>query len=407
MLTDRAVRNAKPEPKAYKLPDDDGLYLHILPGGAKTWRVRYDRAGKEQVMTLGRYPAMTLAEARAERTTIKSTLRAGLDPVAERARAEAAAALAAANTFESVARAWFARQTWTGKHAGQVIGSLEKDVFPTLGQSPIASITPKQVIDVLRPIEERPAVETAHRTRQRMSAVFVFGIATRVCDADPAAIVKRALAPVVHKRQPAEVDIEAVRKVILAAEAIPAQPTTRLALRLLAVTAVRPGELRGARPEEFEGLDTDAPAWRIPAERMKMKREHIVPLSRQALDLIALARGQIGRGGLLFPSVRHAHRPMSENAIGYLLNRAGYHGKHVPHGFRSAFSTVMNERFPADRAIIDLMLAHAPKDKVEAAYNRAQHLARRRELAQAWADMLLDGLPSPAEIIATPRRINR
>jgi integrase len=159
----------------------------------------------------------------------------------------------------------------------------------------------------------------------------------------------------------------------------------------LALTVVRPGEIRGATWSEFEALDGSAPLWRIPAARMKAKREHLVPLARQAVDVLLATRPLTGRGPLVFPNARHAHRPMSENAIGYLLNRAGYHSRHVPHGWRATFSTVMNERFRADRHVIDLMLAHAPQDKTESAYNRALHLDRRRELVQVWADLLLDG----------------
>jgi integrase len=175
---------------------------------------------------------------------------------------------------------------------------------------------------------------------------------------------------------------------------------------LLALTAVRGGEIRGATPEEFEGLGGATPIWRIPpATRMKTAREHVVPLAAQAVQTVLAAQSLLGpRPRLLFPSVRHAHRPMSENAIGYLLNRAGYHGRHVPHGFRAAFSTIMNERYREDRAVIDLMLAHAPRDRVEAAYNRAAHMERRVELAQKWANTLLEGMPDPWELIGLPRR---
>jgi integrase len=263
------------------------------------------------------------------------------------------------------------------------------------------------VLKALRVVEQRPAVETAHRIRQRMSDVFVFGIANGVCANDPAAIVRKALAPVVRGHQPAITNLAGLREVMRRAEAITAFPGTKLALRLLALTAVRSADLRGVEVAEFEGDEVTALGgnlWRIPPERIKKAREHLVPLSRQALEVIEEARKLVGRGKLLFPSTRHAHRPMSENAIGYLLNRAGYHGKHVPHGFRAAFSTIMNEKYRADRAIIDLMLSHSPDDKVEAAYNRALHMERRRELAQEWADMLTEGMPPVADLLIGPRR---
>lgn len=212
------------------------------------------------------------------------------------------------------------------------------------------------------------------------------------------------MAPLVKGRQPAVVDLDEVREVLKRAEAVPAHPVTRLALRLLALTAVRPGEIRGAAWCEFERLDSSEPIWRVPAPRMKMKREHVVPLSRQAVEAIAAARPLTGRGPLVFPNARYAQRPMSENAIGYLLNRAGYHSRHVPHGWRASFSTIMNERHLHDRQIIDVMLVHAPRDKTEAAYNRAAHMNCQRELAQAWADLLLDGMPAAASLVGEPRR---
>jgi len=179
---------------------------------------------------------------------------------------------------------------------------------------------------------------------------------------------------------------------------------TKLALRFLALTAVRPGEIRGAAWAEFEQLDGVEPTWRIPAPRMKMKHEHVVPLSRQSVAVLRAVRSLTGRGPLVFPNARHAHRPMSENALGYLLNRAGYHNRHVPHGWRSTFSTIMNERYRQDRQVIDLMLAHASKDKTESAYNRAAYMPRRRELAQEWSDLLLQNSADAASLVEGRRR---
>ena len=212
------------------------------------------------------------------------------------------------------------------------------------------------------------------------------------------------MAPVAKGRQPAITELPAAREVLARVEATPAHPVTKLANRLLALTVVRPGEIRSVRWCEFEDLDGPAPLWRVPAERMKAGREHLVPLAGHAVQVLRAAQRLTGRGPLVFPNARHAHRPMSENAIGYLLNRAGYHGRHVPHGWRATFSTVMNERHRADRQVIDLMLAHAPDDKTEAAYNRALHLERRRELAQIWADMLLDGAAPASVLVDGPRR---
>lgn len=349
---------------------------------------------------------MKLGEAREQRDAAKAVLRSGRDPSAERKLSRLSSAAATEQTFETIARRWFEQSAgiWTERHAADVLGSLVQEVFPVLGLLPIREITPPMVLQVLRPIKARPALETARRVRQRMSAVFVHAIASGMADADPAAIVKGAMAPMKKGRQPAIVDLDLAREMLRRAEAVPAHPTTRLALRLLALTAVRPGEIRAAAWTEFESLDGDAPVWRVPAARMKMKREHLVPLSRQAVEVLNVARTITGRCPLVFPNTRFAHRPMSENAIGYLLNRAGYHHRHVPHGWRATFSSVMNERFRGDQPIIDLMLAHAPKDRVEAAYNRALHMGRRRELAQEWADILLPDAAPADTLRFTPQR---
>ena len=410
MLTDIQIRKAKAADKPYRLTDGGGLHLFVTPSGGRLWRLRYEFAGKEKLLSLGPYPDVSLADARAARDEAKRVLRAGRDPgvVKKQQRSEAV------DTFEAIARQWHGlqRQRWTETHAGDVINSLERDVFPTLGSAPIRDIDAPAVLALLREIEGRAAKETAHRVRQRMSAVFVFAIASGIGFTDPAAIVQKALAPVMKGRQPAITDLTKARKILADAEAIPAHPGTKLALRLLAITAVRPGALIGTPWIEFDGLDDEEPIWQIPAARMKLRlhmkdddaRDHLVPLPRQAVETIAALRRLSGRGPFVFPNTRSSRKPLSENAIGYLLNRAGYHHRHVPHGWRSTFSTIMNERFPADSRIIDLMLAHTPKDKVEGAYNRAAHLHRRRELAQLWADMIMSGRPPAAALLVLPRR---
>lgn len=404
MLTDATVRAAKPRERAYKLPDSGGLLLFVSPSGGKLWRMRYALKGKEKLLSFGPYPSVSLAEARAQRDEARALLRSGKDPSLEKKLRRAAGDTA--SSFECVARDWYGRNSpnWTERHSQDVITSLVAHVFPTLGQLPVTAITPPMVLGVLRAIEARPALETARRVRQRISAVFVYAIALGIGEADPAAIVKGAMAPMTKGRQPAITELPLAKLVLADVEAIPAHPTTKLANRLLALTVVRPGEVRAARWTEFEGLDGAEPVWRIPAERMKMKRDFVVPLSVQAVDVLAALRPLTGRCPLVFPNTRHAHRPMSENAIGYLLNRAGYHGRHVPHGWRATFSTHMNETNRQDRHIIDLMLAHAPKDKTEAAYNRAPHLPRRRELAQQWADLLLEGAMPLSEVVAGRRK---
>ena len=419
MLTDAKVRGAKPRQKPYKLTDANRLFLLVSPSGGKLWRWNYNFDGKNKTMALGTYPLVSLADARAKRDEAYSVLREGHDPtIAKKLRIDANIE-AGRRTFERVARKWHenAKAQWAKIHANDIIRSLERDVFPSIGMLPIAQLTPPIVLGVLREIEARGSIETARRIRQRISAVFVYAIAEGIAQSDPAEKLGAVLKPLRRGRQPAITDLVQLRKMILAAENDHARPITRLALRFLALTAVRPSELRGARWEEFEALNDAEPLWRIPAWRMKgdldRKEEaggdHLVPITPQALRVLKVLWPLTGSGDLVFPSNRHTHRPMSENAIGYLLNRAGYHGQHVPHGFRSAFSTIMNEWAERqgkdhDRRVIDLMLAHVPKEKVEGAYNRAAYMPRRRELAAAWADMLSEGLPDPQVLIDLPAK---
>lgn len=307
-------------------------------------------------------------------------------------------------------------------------------MFPSLGSLPISEIDAPLVLATLQRVEKRGSLETARRTRQRISGVFVQGISEGVCSIDPAAIVTKALRPARKAgKQPALVAIEELRELLKAAEASGASPVTKIASRLLALTVVRPGVLRGVAWDEFEGVDWSGdgasgggqPIWRVPARRMKLlldrkddqRFDHIVPLSRQAVETLFALRPLTARLPFVFPSTRHLHRCMSENAIGYLYNRVGYHGRHVPHGWRAAFSTIMNEKAerearesgkPAlaelDRKVIDLMLAHVPENRVEGAYNRAAFMERRTELAQEWADLLTEGLLPAAELLKGPRR---
>lgn len=401
MLTDTAIRKIKPADKPFKMTDGQGLYLHVMPNGSKLWRCKYAFAGKEKLLSFGPYPEVTLAQAREKRDAARELLRDGHDPSVVKKERAAAAIFDSGTTFEVVAREWHTanREKWSDTHRYDVLHSLERDVFPDLGGLPIKSITAPMVLKVLRAIEERSAKETARRIRQRMSAVFVYAIASGRGENDPAAIVQGAMAPLKKGRQPAITDLEQAREIIRRVDREGAHPTTKLAIRLLALTALRPGTLAKTPWAELEDVGD---LWAVPAARMKLAlhlkddeaRDHLVPLSRQAQEVIEALRPLSGRLPYVFPNGRTGHKPMSENAMGYLLNRAGYHHRHVPHGWRSTFSTVMNERYPSDRYVIDLMLAHTPKDKVEAAYNRAAHLARRRELAQEWADLLMvDQMP--------------
>lgn len=397
MLTDRQVRAAAPSEKPYKLTDAQGLHLAVQPGGSRLWRYRYELpGGKERVLALGAYPEVSLADARAARDDARRLLRQGVDPSTERRKAKLLSARSAVETFEAVSRAWHDRQTpgWTATHAADVMASMEADLFPALGPIPLREITPPLLLTALHKVEARGANDRAHRLRQRAEAVFAYGIASGLCDANPAALVGAALAPVRHGQRPAVTTLDGARRLLREVEAVPAHPVTRLANRLLALTALRPGEVRQAEWTEFAALDPAHPVWTVPAPRMKMKRPHPVPLSRQAMEIIEALRPLTGRAPLLFPNVRRAHEPISDNTLSRYVNRSGHQGAHVPHGWRSSFSTIMNELHhnEKDRAVIDLMLAHLPKNAIEAAYNRAAYMPRRREIAQQWADMLMDGM---------------
>ena len=418
-MTDAKVRAAKPRAKPYKLTDANRLHLLVTPSGGKLWRWNYDYDGKQKSMAFGAYPLVSLADARGKRDEAHTVLGEGRDPnVAKKLKIEENIE-AGRRTFERVAREWHenAKAQWARIHAADIIRSLERDVFPAIGALPIAQLTPPLVLGVLREIEARGSIETAKRIRQRISAVFVYGIAQGITKEDPAEKLGKVLKPLRKGRQPAITDLVPLRRMIIAAEEDYARPITRLALRLLALTAVRPSELRGARWDEFEDLNGKLPLWRIPASRMKgdldrkedLNGDHLVPLTAQAVAVLRVLWPLTGEGELLFPNNRHPHRPMSENAIGYLLNRAGYHGHHVPHGFRAAFSTIMNEWAERegkdhDRQVIDLMLAHVPTGKVEGVYNRAAYMPRRRELATIWSDMLTDGLPDPGVLTQRPSK---
>lgn len=419
MLSDVKVRKAAAADAEYKLADERGLYLLVKPNGSKLWRMKYRIAGREKKLVFGAYPEVSLAEARDRRDAARRLLREGIDPADEKKRRAQAAEPAEVHTFESVAREWHELQKgrWVPVHAEDVLRSLERDVFPLLGGRPINAIEAHDVLTMLRGVEARGSIETAKRIRQRVSAVFVLAISKRLARDNPAAMLEHALLPRKKpKRQPAVVDLAELRALLDKAERSGASPVTLLASRLLALTAVRPGVVRGARWDELR-LDVAEPYWHIPAERMKLSLErkdeqafdHVVPLAPQAVEILRAIHRLTGTGPLVFPGQRHAHIPLSENAIGYLYNRVGWHRRHVPHGWRAAFSTIMNERAvasgrPEDRQVIDLMLAHTPENKVESAYNRARFMERRREIAAEWADLLTEGLLPAENLLELARR---
>lgn len=393
MLTDVKVRNAKAGEKPYKLPDAGGLHLHVTPAGHRSWRWRYQKDGSEKLVVLGAYPEMSLRQAREARDDRRQKLRTGADPTAEPTPTA---------TLKEVALDWHEanKSRWKPHHATDVLGSLERDIFPALGSIPIREVTAPAILDELRKVEKRGAIETAHSIRGRLSKIFAYAIGEGKATVNPPEMIRGAMRAVPKNgHRPAADTLENAQEVMRKTESIPAYPLTRLALRFLALTAVRPGEVAAAEWSEIDGN-----LWRIPAPRMKMDRDHLVPLSRQALEVLEAAQRLSRHSAYVFVSAHSIKKPLSENALNVMLRRAGLQGVHVPHGWRATFSTLMNDKYPPDRMVIDLMLAHAAKGEVEAAYNRAEHLDRRRELIQIWADMLMDGMAEARALMDLPRK---
>lgn len=381
-LSDTAARQAKFTGKQQKLSDEKGLFLLITSSG-KYWRLKFRFAGKEKVLALGVYPEVSLKEARAKREEARRQLADGIDPSLARKQSKVTNRLASENNFEVIAREWHQSQLarWSPGHAKRVIESLEVDAFPDLGLVPVAELTAPIMLDALRKIEARGATETAGRVLQRISSVMRYAIQTGRVSYNPAQDLKGALRATKQEHRPAlpRADLpEFYRR--LAAE--PLNPATRLAIHLLMLTMTRPGEVRFARWDEF---DLARAEWRIPAERMKMRVPHIVPLSRQALAVLEELRQISGHCELLFPSERKLTNPISENTLSYAMGRMGYKGIATPHGFRALASTILNEE-GFDPDVIERQLAHAERNKVRAAYHRAEYLDERRKLLQWLAD---------------------
>lgn len=399
MLTNAAVKAARPRAAAYKLADGAGLHLFVAPTGLKSYRLRFRFGGKEQLLTLGSYPEVRLEDARARAEAARAQLARGEDP---RARPTIV------RTFEAAARAWHAVQAegWTSVHAADVLASMERDVFGAIGAEPLDAIAPADVLELLRAVERRGARETARRLRQRISAVFELAIGEGWCTADPAEKVGRGLKkPAAVRHHAALMSIEDARALLAEVDALDAALAAKLASAFLALTAVRWAAVRGARWGEIEDLDGPAPLWRVPAARMKLAaakktdaaNDHLVPLSPAAVAVLRAARDLDAAAGIpmmhLFPGAGDA-APLGEAAIGALYARTSFAGRHVPHGWRASFSSLMNVALPQERGEIDRALGHALKNedgdvaKVEGAYNRLQQLAPRRRIFDAWGAML-------------------
>lgn len=407
-LTDSKIRNAKPEPKPYKLTDDGGLYLDVRPSGAKFWRYRYRIAGKENIFTLGEYAQaprgetkeqaqarcdagmLTLAEARAKREEARALVKQGIHPSHHRQAQKAEQAARNANTFEAVAREWIAKQKQprcTPAVLQQIERQLKANVFPYIGNLPIRSVTAPHVREILLRTEGRGVPTVAVMVRQYVSAIFRYAGQLGLVDADPAALMKGLITPPKTKHHKT-LTREELRQLLHALDGYDGRPTTAFALRLMLLTFVRTKELCGARWDE---IDLDRAQWCIPAERMKMREPHFVPLSRQAVALLRELHTHTGGREHLFPGDQNPSKSIPLDTLNKALKKLGFNGKGTigfsGHGFRGTASTILNETgFRAD--VIERQLAHAERNQVRASYNHADYMEERRAMMQRWADLI-------------------
>ena len=399
-LTDTAVRNAKPATTPHKLADGGGMYLLTKPTGGKLWRLDYRHGGKRKTLALGVYPDVSLADARQRRDEARRLLAQGIDP-GEHRKLTRDKPLQDADSFEAVAREWFAKFSppWAPTHAEKIIRRLERDIFPWVGARPVGQITAPELLTVLRRIEARGRLETAHRAHQNCGQVLRFAVATGRAERDPSGDLRGALAPWKPKHYATITDPQAVAALLRDLDGYTGGFVTACALRLLPLVFVRPGELRRA---EWAEINLDAAEWLIPASKMKARQPHRVPLSQQAVAILRELHPLTGRGQWVFPGLRAKGEPLSENTLNAALRRMGYDKTMMTaHGFRSIASTTLHEQgWPSD--IIERQLAHAERNKIKAAYNRAEHLPERRKMMQAWADYL-DGLKAGADVVPLRR----
>ncbi|MAR56669.1 MAG: integrase [Rickettsiales bacterium] len=395
--TEKAVRNAKPEAKPYKMPGEGGMRLLVHPGGRKAWTYDYRYGDKRKTLTLGAYGNgegyLSLADARRKRDEATAKVADGHDPAFQRKAARQARIDEHALTFESVAREWYDKQSWAPKHAKNILSRLEKDVFKPIGYKPIAQVKPRDIIGILQQIETRGALDVAKRINQYCVAIFDYAINLDLCETNPA----QGRSKVIRSYTPKNRDHLKEAEIPGFVERLNAdnyRHPTKLAVWLLALTIVRPGELRGARWDEF---DMKKKQWVIPAERMKMKREHIVPLSAQAIDILRQLKALTGNNPLLFQGQKRYGQPISDVALIKAVRK--YTGdKATPHGFRHTASTVLNEHgFNHDH--IEKQLAHVEDNKVRGAYNKAEYLEQRTQMMQWWADFLEGSQNESANVV--------
>lgn len=398
-LTDTAARKAKPRTKAYRLFDAHGLYLEIAPSGGKWWRLKYRFAGKEKRLSLGVYGDVSLKEARERCNDARKQLSRGIDPSEQRKAAKTAQRILAENSFEAVARSWFVHvsPSLAETTKSRQLRWLENDIFPWIGSRPIADLTAPDVLAVVLRVKERGATDIARRVHFLIGRVCRYAVAHGIAKRDPSKDIELQdiLPPVKTIHHASVKDPQAAGELMRAIEGYTGALITRCALRLAPLVFVRPGELRRA---EWAEIDLEKREWRIPANKMKMKTQHIVPLSKQAISVLREIQTVTGNNRHVFPSERGGGRPMSENTVNAALRRIGYSKEEMTgHGFRSLASTLLHE-LGWPHAVIERQLSHGERNAVSAAYNHAEHLPERRKMMQAWADYL-DSLCEGARII--------
>lgn len=386
-LNDMQIRRAKPEAKAYTLGDGQGLSLLIEPNGSKSWRFRYRYAGKPKMISLGVYPTITLADARSRRDDARKLVAEGKNPSEVRKEQKIALQTESESAFEKIATEWHQMKSakWSAGYASDIMEAFQNDIFPYVGTRPIGEIKPLELLNVLRKIEKRGALEKMRKVRQRCSEVFRYAIATGRAEFNPAADLSSALE--VHQSNHFPfLKADELPDFLRALDSYTGSRLVQIATKLLMITGVRTIELRAALWSEF---DLDNAIWEIPAERMKMRRSHLVPLSTQALDLLNELKMMTGNYRYVFPGRNDPNKPMSEASINQVIKRIGYGGKVTGHGFRHTMSTILHDQ-NYNRAWIEIQLAHIDKNYIRGTYNHANYISQRKEMMQVYANMILN-----------------
>lgn len=399
-LTDTSIRNAKPGAKPIKLFDERGLFLLVTPTGGKWWRFRFMFDGKEKLLSLGVYPDVSLKDARERRDEARKLVANGVNPSENRKIQKSARADLVANSFEVIAREWFAKfaSTWASNHGDRIIRRFERDIFPWMGGRPVAEITAPELLAVVRRIENRGALETAHRALGNCGQVFRYAVATGRAERDPSGDLRGALPPVKGTHFAATTEPKRVAEILRALDGYEGTLTVRCALRFAPLVFVRPGELRNA---QWADINFDTAEWRYTVT--KTNTLHIVPLAHQAIEILKELQPLTGNSRFIFPSARSYNRPMSDNAILAALRRLGIDKEEMSgHGFRAVARTILDEVLGVRPDFIEHQLAHAVRDPNGRAYNRTAHLPERRKMMQQWADYL-DKIKASAEIIPIHR----